>query len=1000
MAEKIGIDFEASVKNLQESLKQIEQQAKKTGDAIDNIGKKFEQQAQNTKKAFDDVGKKFEDIDQKMSNSKTANPSTRGGGTFFGADNDSPWKRAVPNAFGHALEGNFGQAGGSLLGAAAEAVGSAFGPVGAAVGKMVGKVFDKIGQKVDESVDRIHQNWISTHYLKNSIGLADKGSFDRLYGNITDASSQIGGMLNSETIQLFKTVAKASGSTNIDQLTSDSVLAGQYGKALGMDVNTSGRFFGQMRSTGMATTEAQMRRFGMIIGEAVGKSGAFAKADEMMSAVANFATVSSRYTLTSNTKGTEQFAGLVSSLASGNIKDISGIAQIMMQADMAFRHADKNEAQANFMLAAFQRGINGGFDGRDVKYLLEQGLMGTAKDAFAPGTAIWNTADAATRARYRNYLNSPNAGKTGMQLTMDALKSQYGNDSTLLINATANLLTSGNMSQAAAIWDASRKNSGNFGNVIGRLQKIAGNRELTADQVLQGSVAMYGKDSDVMQLANNLRDGIGFTNPLDDKEKEKLEKAIEKGDKAEIRRVTAELVTSRNWEKDIGEKTERAIKDNKNAIDALATPVAEISTNTKEILNFLLKGEGNNDVSDYAASEGGAGPETDENGNHVSYVGGVPFTISANAYGARTGSAKQKNFEKYAPLLVSAAQKYGVDPALALAIADPESGFDPDAKPGINPKTGKPYSTAGGLLQMLKGTYSSQAKLVGLPTDPSNRFNPEYNAIAGTHYIAENNDRLRKSGLQVNPQNSYLIHFSGNTELIRALQKSPNANASSLFSAAASANPTLYFADKGKGRPRTVKEVADILSAKVMNAYRYYRKMIENGGIKEAKAFNPTDDSTPAAASDDDNNPSPQQPTPQPEPEPQEEGGYWKSYSDALMIGASLHDGYGASGNLPEMGEGRFMKMDLKEDGYSASGEIPERRNVSDDTDSRQPQTAKSGGRPEFPDFSGFAGHPGEFTIRIVGELYEKGQRVGEIKPYIASPSIARPNQFGQTRYI
>lgn len=75
--------------------------------------------------------------------------------------------------------------------------------------------------------------------------------------------------------------------------------------------------------------------------------------------------------------------------------------------------------------------------------------------------------------------------------------------------------------------------------------------------------------------------------------------------------------------------------------------------------------------------------------------------------------------------IVAAAKANGVDPALALAVAAQESGFNPNA---VNKSTG-----ASGLFQLMPGT----AKTLGV----TNTFDPSQNISAGVRYLS---DLLRK----------------------------------------------------------------------------------------------------------------------------------------------------------------------------------------------------------------------------------------------------------------
>ena len=78
--------------------------------------------------------------------------------------------------------------------------------------------------------------------------------------------------------------------------------------------------------------------------------------------------------------------------------------------------------------------------------------------------------------------------------------------------------------------------------------------------------------------------------------------------------------------------------------------------------------------------------------------------------------------KQYQQLVVDTANKYGVDPDLALRVVKQESGFNPNARSAAG---------AGGLMQLMPGT----AKDLGLSDE--DRFVPEKNVDAGMRYLSQ-----------------------------------------------------------------------------------------------------------------------------------------------------------------------------------------------------------------------------------------------------------------------
>jgi hypothetical protein len=152
-----------------------------------------------------------------------------------------------------------------------------------------------------------------------------------------------------------------------------------------------------------------------------------------------------------------------------------------------------------------------------------------------------------------------------------------------------------------------------------------------------------------------------------------------------------------------------------------------------------------------------------------------------------------------AGIVAAAAQRHGVPPAIALGIAQIESGMNPNAKAGT--------SSAGGLFQFVDGT-ANQYHL-------RNKFDPEANADAGARFTKDNMDGLRRDlGREPTPGETYLAHFSGYgvaEKLAKADAKTPT---SAIFSSAAIAANRSILAGKTAG---DVKDWADRTMAKAMH---------------------------------------------------------------------------------------------------------------------------------------------------------------------------------------
>ena len=122
----------------------------------------------------------------------------------------------------------------------------------------------------------------------------------------------------------------------------------------------------------------------------------------------------------------------------------------------------------------------------------------------------------------------------------------------------------------------------------------------------------------------------------------------------------------------------------------------------------------------------------------------------------------------YRQAIIDEAQLQGVPAAVALQISGVESSFDPNAKP-IDPKTGKPRSSAKSLFQVIDSTFK------GLGGDPKKRNDPMENIRVGVKYLAQNQEALtKKLGRAPQPQELYTTHFLGTDTGSKLLTADPS----------------------------------------------------------------------------------------------------------------------------------------------------------------------------------------------------------------------------------
>jgi len=150
-----------------------------------------------------------------------------------------------------------------------------------------------------------------------------------------------------------------------------------------------------------------------------------------------------------------------------------------------------------------------------------------------------------------------------------------------------------------------------------------------------------------------------------------------------------------------------------------------------------------------------------------------------------------------------ACDRTGVPMSYMLAMADRESGF--------NPQAAARTSSAKGLYQFIDGTWDAMVARYGGQDNVGRGdvFSARANALMGARYTQENMAVLRRAGVtDPSPGQLYMCHFLGGggaTTLIRANQQNPNASAADLLPAAARANRSIFY--NRDGTPKTVGEV-------------------------------------------------------------------------------------------------------------------------------------------------------------------------------------------------
>ena len=344
------------------------------------------------------------------------------------------------NALGSGMSSGFGAGLAGLLG----------GMAALGVGKLAGGVAGK--------VDDAQREAIAVDTLKRALGDVNV-SFYSLRESVRAAGDEIGVAFN-DAAKLGTEFTKIANLTadQRSEVASGVTLGGGMARAFGLDPSKGVGALGVLRGMRQTGSDQESRKAALLIGETIARSGAFAKADEVMDALSGFAIQQTRASLGRAPLDTfsGQYAGLVGSGIAG--LDPQGASAILNRALQALAGGGgKGEASQFFSgMIAERNGLN-----PIAGAVWRQSPMSTIGQAFAPDSAV---------GRYLKQSNVPlPTGGSGSfySQTIDQLKAQYS-DPWLRLNAAANHLGV-NESQAAALLSTPAAPLGGLERRLGRL---------------------------------------------------------------------------------------------------------------------------------------------------------------------------------------------------------------------------------------------------------------------------------------------------------------------------------------------------------------------------------------------------------------------------------------------------------------------------------------------------------------------------------------------------
>lgn len=227
---------------------------------------------------------------------------------------------------------------------------------------------------------------------------------------------------------------------------------------------------------------------------------------------------------------------------------------------------------------------------------------------------------------------------------------------------------------------------------------------------------------------------------------------------------------------------------------------------------------------------------------------------------SKLGSGESPNVEGVKAMIADVANTLGVPPAVAIAMANAESGF----KYGVK----NPGASAAGLFQFIDKTWSGMMKgysrRYGIPQ--VNQYDPWANTILGVQFIRDNIMQAQKDlgGVEPPPAVAYLYHFlgpGGGKKFLNAWRQNPNMpadKAEGITPQILRGNKGVFYEMRGKQivRIRTVGEVINELNRR-MGAVATNEIAANPASTKDmVKGLTPAVASSPAVAAGAANDPS------------------------------------------------------------------------------------------------------------------------------------------------
>lgn len=506
-----------------------------------------------------------------------------GGGRHDGSSRTAPiWQQAAQAGLraSNSVTGGVGGVAANALGTGMSAgfgagmMGLLGGVLALGVGKLVGAVTEKVKQAEDSSVayDKLKRTLGDVNVSFTALKMAIGGTVRGMGGFATANHLGIG-----DAIAMVSRYSKTGGigGGNIPGILSEVGAGIGMSRAYGLDPAAGVDVLSQARGVRFNRSEQDTRKFALLIGETIGRSGAFSKADEVMEAIGNYVVTQTRASHAANASG---YAGMFSSMVGSGIPglDPAGAAAMLGRINASLSGGGAKGEASQFFTTSL--GARRGMDVFDTQLWREGGAFSTAGGTFGSGPV----ADF-----YRRHgLSVPAGDETVYGASMEEIKRQYGNNPKMMLQAMANHL--GISMRNAAALDGLSPNQ--MGDLEGRLGRAGVNlKDVNMGGLNLLSRVVSGSGADRMSIAASLMGRTG-KDKLNDEERKALDKVMRSGTLDEQKDLLTKLVASRDQEQTQG----KDIRDSKVALENMKELMADklipLTQNVRDGVLYLAGG--------------------------------------------------------------------------------------------------------------------------------------------------------------------------------------------------------------------------------------------------------------------------------------------------------------------------------------------------------------------------------------------------------------------------